>query len=1072
MSASSSRRRRRFAGLSLLALAGLAITTSYRAAGPPAHASRLAGLSGAGVTGIQVVNLHPTAAMRASLDFYAQRGGPPVRVEAQGVPPLSAANVYLPTQASLSNGAYAVVARTDRPQAVLARTDWYSSGASTIYEAAASGTMVVVPLAAKGFRGHMSLVTLQNTDADAAASVRVDLIPSGAAAAIASTTHAIGPGASITLDLGKHPAFLAAPMGFVGTLLATSSSRLAAQSVIDVETSARAAYAFNGVPEDGGAATQHIPRFRSHDPASGAAGAPRNSTLIAVANPGAAGVEVRVTYIGLGGACAGQTAVHGDRSFAIPPRSNLVFDQGAGARDLPTGPSGLPAGCWGTAKAEATGGTVAAVVVDLQADNAGAGILAAGAYNAFGEADSATTVHLPLYRREHTQSGLTTDVTVLNLGGAPAVVQLAMRDRLGSPVPCGAPCQATVPPGAAKVWRPEDTTFPSNAYGSAAIESDHPIVAVVDDVSRVGTFDTATFRVAAGAVDPPDAPLEPPAVSRLPLVLRAAGEPARPTRDISTPPTAPPTADPRTPAAAPTRTPAPIAAGPKDTGATGVVVANLHPADPATLRLGLTGADGRAAGPITRAGVAPGGPGYVYLPAEPSVGQGVFGGILTGDRPAAGMSLTNWHASASAAAVEDAAAATDVVLPYAVKGAGGQNTLVAVQNVDPDTEAAVTITLAGGAGTLAASLERTIAPGAPLILDLGREPDLAGIPMGFEGTLRVRAATRVAVQAFVDVEHSPMGIYGFNGEPAVAAADTLYAPLVRAGVPVDPATPAAGLSITRIAVASPGANAAQVTVAYLGFGGSCAGRVVVHGGGPVAVPPGGMRVFDAAAGSGLPPGCLASARITSAGGGILGAVVETVQAADLVRTAAAYNAFSAGQAARRTLLPLFRRQHTSILLSTDVALMNLGSGSAGVTLTLFDSGGRAIPCAEGCAARIDAGGTHWFVPETVSAIGANTYGWALVESDQPLAVVVAEASRVLRHDAYLYRGMSLDVPAGGMVAQARALPILIQNAVLRRPGPPLTPFVPPAAPPPDPSPLALVPVVERLYLPLAFGRAE
>ncbi|MBK6769423.1 MAG: hypothetical protein IPG72_10560 [Ardenticatenales bacterium] len=98
-------------------------------------ASRLAGIQGAGATGIQVQNLDATQSATVLADFYKQSTSAvtAIQVSRPNVPAGGAVNMYLPTVTELTNGAYAAIISADRQIAAIARTDWTTSGAAAIY---------------------------------------------------------------------------------------------------------------------------------------------------------------------------------------------------------------------------------------------------------------------------------------------------------------------------------------------------------------------------------------------------------------------------------------------------------------------------------------------------------------------------------------------------------------------------------------------------------------------------------------------------------------------------------------------------------------------------------------------------------------------------------------------------------------------------------------------------------------------------------------------------------------------------------------------------------------------------
>lgn len=466
-----------------LMVAGLAGVFGGDAA-PTVYASRLAGIQGAGISGIQIQNLDASQPATIVADFYNQRGGPAVTIQRPGVGAGAAANIYLPAENTLQNGAYAAIISADRQIAAIARTDWSTSGGAAIYSNVQPGTDVSLPLAAKGYYGQTSLVSIQNTDTSAQATVDVSLFAAGQTAPVKQSTFAIGPGTSTTLDLGKNAEFADVADGFLGSMTISSDSiPVGVQSFIDLENQDKAVYAFEGVPSEQAADKLFVPLIRNNF---------YGTTGISVVNPGTSPVQVTVTYIAspLTPACTG-TTVHGGGAATIDGGSSVVFYQGGATPGA--GAPGLPSGCLGSATVEATGGNVLAIVNDA---DLGAGTSAA--YNAVSAAQGATKVALPLFRNKHTKDELSTGIQAMNIGDAPANATITFSDSTGTVISgCGADCQATIAPNGSYTWYPPAVAGIKdrpNTYGSATIESDQPLAVIVNDASPLGTIDSAIYN--------------------------------------------------------------------------------------------------------------------------------------------------------------------------------------------------------------------------------------------------------------------------------------------------------------------------------------------------------------------------------------------------------------------------------------------------------------------------------------------------------------------------------------------------------------------------------------------------
>ena len=159
---------------------------------------------------------------------------------------------------------------------------------------------------------------------------------------------------------------------------------------------------------------------------------------------------------------------------------------------------------------------------------------------------------------------------------------------------------------------------------------------------------------------------------------------------------------------------------------------------------------------------------------------------------------------------------------------------------------------------------------------------------------------------------------------------------------------------------------------------------------------------------GLPSGCLGSATVEATGGNVLAIVND----ADLkAGTSAAYNAVSAAGGAKKVALPLFRNKHTKDELSTGIQAMNIGDAPANATITFSDSSGATISgCGADCQVTIASKGSYTWYPPNVQGIKdrPNVYGSATIESDQPLAVIVNDASPLGTIDSAIYNAIKAD----------------------------------------------------------------
>jgi len=411
--------------------------------------------------------------------------------------------------------------------------------------------------------------------------------------------------------------------------------------------------------------------------------------------------------------------------------------------------------------------------------------------------------------------------------------------------------------------------------------------------------------------------------------------------------------------------------------------------------------------------VAAGAATNLYLPSLTALQNGAYAAIISADRQIAAIARTDWGSTGAAAIYSNVQPGTDVILPLAAKAYNGQVSLVSIQNTDTGQQANVTVELykAGAAGALNTT-PLTIGPGTSQTLDLGKHTAYASVPAGTVGYMKVKSNVPVGVQSFIDLENSPKAVYAFEGVPAEQAAAKLYVPLVRAAF--------AGYT-TGISVVNPGTTAVQVTVTYYGsplsFAAACRNATFVHNNGPVTVDAGSSKVFyqqnlDIPAlgtgRSGLPDGCLGSAVIESTGGNIVAIINDANLTAG---TSAAFNAVSEAQGARKVSAPLYRNKHTGDELSTGIQAMNIGTGPAQVTLEIKSSAGPVLSanCPE-CTQTIAQNASYTWYPPTMPSQNANVnvYGSATLTSNQPLAVIVNDATTKPTKDAAIYNGLKAD----------------------------------------------------------------
>lgn len=464
-------------------------------------------------------------------------------------------------------------------------------------------------------------------------------------------------------------------------------------------------------------------------------------------------------------------------------------------------------------------------------------------------------------------------------------------------------------------------------------------------------------------------------------------------------------------------------------GLSSIFLHSRHTTDNASFLLVDLIRPGRPAVSIQRPLVLPGTWTYIHQWAE--VAPGTYGMIATAEVPVGASVHTTWPVTGAAALYEDAAPDFDVVVPVVLRRHMGLSSIVTVQNTDRFEPATVAIELRPAeAAAPAVTLTRTLAAGAIETLDL-RRCDLAGLedlPAPFVGSMRVRSATPVTAQSFVDAA-TGRGVAAFQGVSAPSAPDMLYAPWVNAG----PESYGSWL-----AVANTADEPADVVVTYRPIPGPrCPATPIVHGGGPRRIPPGGMAVFDqrpvaggATGESGLPSGCTATATIAAPGGRLAAAVILSG-----AQTLDAYNAVGPDFASTRVAQPIFRTSQAG--RATGMIVMNVGDQPAKVRLDVRDSEQRVATtrCPE-CTQTVEPGRAHvWYAPymPSIGQSFAGKYGDAALLADQPIVVVYSDASAYRADDAAVGLGLPIrDAPTSGSgssspPSSATYAPIVLNN---------------------------------------------
>lgn len=495
-----------------LALAALAATRPARA-----------GISGGGVTVLHATNMDPLQDAAMVLELLPQVGERPVVFSRSGVAPGAAARFALGPRNDMPGGAWAGRLTSERDVALLSEQAWPSSGGRSMEGRAHAATELVLPrVTLPGGPGSASsLLTIQNTDTEAAAETTLTLYRNGRLAPELETAYTIGAGRSITLDLAKEPAFRDLPSDLLGWMRVRSDTPLAATSFLDVPESALAVSSFQALPAEAADTALLAPLLLSPGAATSLA------SSLSVLNLGDQHLQARLAVEGLAGGCAG---------------TSVVLDPGLlEPRSVTTIPFALE-DCVAAGRLFAPGPLLGLVQIYEPFDDETVEPPArAAAYVMAPQREAATRLALPAL---HTLAPTASALHVLSRGEAEANVQLELFDRDGDPVPCDAPCRLTVPSrGAARVAL---DALPEGFRGSAILVADQPIAAAFLDAPPSPDWDLAAYAALPATASPPGRP-----IAFAPLALS----------DTIAPGTTPPTPSP-TPMSTATPSPAPTSTGP------------------------------------------------------------------------------------------------------------------------------------------------------------------------------------------------------------------------------------------------------------------------------------------------------------------------------------------------------------------------------------------------------------------------------------------------------------------------------------------------------------------------------
>lgn len=498
---------------------------------------RLLGAEGAAVSAVELINLG-SRPLTAALTLRREGGDEAIALPSEPVAPLRAHSLYLPSDTSLTDGAYGLRAEGDQPLGLVTRTAWPASGAAVLLTAPSAGRRIDVPVW-RNPAGWRSWVSIQNMDLSQVADVSIRVGPEGGVAGAEAMVLRLPPAASTTLDVASEAALAGFDLEQTGLLQIRATARIGVQTAVDVASSPQAAFGFALTPAEQADRTWQLPRLRADAAPNAEDLSERHRSRVLVVNSSDAAADIVLTYRGSAGACAKQTVVHGGGTITVPAGSMRVLHQaGIGAAGAPN-ESGLPQGCSASGILRSNV-PVTAYVVDVSDGLATGESSSAAAHSAAGASQGlGQQLLVPLWRSNQTATRLSTDLTLLNTSAARADITIALLDRAGALAPCQA-CDRVLGPGESILLSAEDLGAPLGQSATALIESSQALAVLVEDRSRRHSGDfTADLALSI------DAPTFPAGQAvGLPQVLKGqvVAQPSTPTPIPSARPSARPSA--------------------------------------------------------------------------------------------------------------------------------------------------------------------------------------------------------------------------------------------------------------------------------------------------------------------------------------------------------------------------------------------------------------------------------------------------------------------------------------------------------------------------------------------------
>ena len=457
-----------------------------------------AGISGPGVSGVQIQNLSTTDAANVVVQLWNQNSSGAVTISGTSGDTISqsaAKNYYLPNFTSVADGSYAMVVSSDKPVAAIARTDWSSTGGAAIYSSIEPGTDVTIPLITANYGGQTSQFSIQNTNTTSSISdVKITLNGRGLSTPVVTLNgQTIGAGTSKTYSMADaiwgtlpNTALDLGLTGFVGSVRIQSSTTLVIQSFIDISGS-RGVTGFTGIPTNSASTTVFCPLIRANY---------YGDTGISIVNPNGSDATVTITFFpDAGSPVKGgpytQTVVAGANSsgmaFQGPTGNSRTAGLPWGSGQSSSNPTPTNNGFYGVAKLQSTL-PVLAVVNDTKFGTSWS-VQSQTSYNCMTLSNAGNTFALPLVRRYHTSTTkLTTGIQIQNTSGSDVTVTLEIYNWDGTRQAASDPVSITIPPnGSGNFWNGNLKNLPtvppsaggSGWYGSAILKATGGAVVVV-----------------------------------------------------------------------------------------------------------------------------------------------------------------------------------------------------------------------------------------------------------------------------------------------------------------------------------------------------------------------------------------------------------------------------------------------------------------------------------------------------------------------------------------------------------------------------------------------------------------